>query len=154
MAHTAFTLTSFIAAPPEQIRDLIAAIDKLDAYHPLIIGVSEIAPDTSPLGTPRRRFQVTDRMQMGPVRLKFTYLATETQPGDGSLLCEAFQSPGVHLTIRYQFHAEGEQTRIDEQCDIDAPLLLRGIVRQQARDAHRQTMAEIKRYLEQQPVAS
>jgi carbon monoxide dehydrogenase subunit G len=153
MAHTSFTLTSSIAAPPEQIRDLIAGIEHLTAYHPLIIGVKEIASDTSAFGTPRRRFEVTDRLPLGPLRLRFTYLATSTLPGDGSLYCEAFQSPGVHLIIRYQFHPEGEQTRIDEQCDIDAPLLLRGFVRRQARNAHRQTMAEIKRFLEHQPAA-
>lgn len=153
MAHTAFTLTSFITAPPEQIRELMAAFERIGGYHPLIIGVKEIASDTTPSGLPRRRYEVTDRLPLGPLRLRFTYLATSVLANDGSLECEAFQSPGVHLTIHYQFQAEGEQTRIDEQCDIDAPLMLRGFVRRQARDAHRQTMAELKQFLEHQPDA-
>ena len=148
MARADFALTTLITAKPEQVKNLIADIEHIGKYHPMIIGVKEIAADRDSAGLPRRRYRVTDRMQMGLLRTKFTYLATTTSPSAERLYCEAFQSPGVHLIITYDFFGEGDQTRIEEQCVIEAPWALRGVVLRQAKAAHAQTMMQIKRYLE------
>jgi hypothetical protein len=148
MAHVAFTLTTTIAASPEQIRPLIAEIQDLGRFHPLISGVKEVAPDTSSFGTPRRRFRVTDRMRAGPLLLRFTYLATMTDAPDGTLVGEAFQPPGIHLISRYTLMPEDSQTRVEEHCTIAAPRLLAGFVQRQAYAAHAQTFQQIKQYLE------
>jgi hypothetical protein len=148
MAQTAFDQQLTIAAPAAAIRERIAAIDQIGQFHPLIISVAEIAPDVSAFGTPRRNYRVTDRMPLGPLRLRFTYLATATSPDDTSLHCEAFQSPGVHLVITYRFVPDGTATRVEEHCAITAPRLLLGTVRRQAQAAHRATLAHIKTTLE------
>lgn len=148
MARASFALTTLIAAPPERVKNLIATIPDLGKYHPMIIGVKEIAADTSATGQPRSRYRVTDRMRVGPFRTRFTYLATVIDASTTQLVTEAFQSPGVHLSMIYDFLAEGDQTRVEERCQIDAPRLLRGTVLRQAKAAHTTMMAEIKRYLE------
>ena len=153
MARADFTLTTFIRAKPERVKNLMAAFEDLGKYHPMILGVTEIAADVAPSGLSRRRYQVTDRVQMGLLRTKIRYLATVTSPAVERLFCEAFQSPGVHLMITYDFWEMGDQTRIEEHCVIEAPWLLRGIVRRQAMAAHAVTMAQIKHYLEKSPPA-
>ncbi len=154
MAHVAFALTATIAAPPAQIRPLIAEFQDLGRFHPFIIGVKEVAPDTSSFGTPRRRFRVTDRMRAGPLLLRFTYLATATDAPDGTLVGEAYQSPGIHLISRYTFTAEGDQTHIEEQCTITAPGPLIKYVQRQAYAAHAQTFQRIKQFLEDEQAAA
>ena len=148
MAQMSFSLVTTITAPPAQIRQTLADFRDLGRFHPLILKVVEIAPDVSTFGTPRQRFQVTDRMHIGPTAVKFTYLATKTDAPDGSLYCEAFQSPGIHLISVYTFATVGDQTAVEERTTVQAsPLLLR-YVKRQAQQAHQVTMAKMKAYLE------
>ncbi len=153
MAQTSFSLATTITAPPELIRQMLADFRDLGRFHPLIVGVAEIEPDTSSFGTPRHRFQVTDRMRVGPSLVKFTYLATKTDAPDGSLYCEAFQSPGIHLMSTYTFTAEGGHTTVTERTTVEGTALLLGYVKRQAQEAHRVTLTKIKTYLEASPTS-
>lgn len=151
MAQAQFDQSVTIAAPPERILALIAAISELGTYHPLIVGVVEDPPDTSAFGTPRRNYRVTDRLPVGPFRTRFTYRATVTTTPDGRLYTEAFQSPGVHLITWYECAATGEATRLMEHCTVQAARLLLGFVRRQAQAAHGVMLQQMQAHLEGDP---
>lgn len=148
MARASFTQSTMILAPPERVRHMLVALEEMDSFHPLIINIREDVPDTSSFGTPRRRFHISDRLRFGPIITTITYVATTTIAPDGHVDTEAFQQPGVYLHTIYYLRDEAGQTTVEEQCEIKAPWLLRGYVRRQAQNAHREMLAEMKRYLE------
>lgn len=154
MARVLFTQSLTMAAPIDTIKSHFLDMSDLTLYHPLIVGITEIDPDTSIFGTPRRRFTVTDRMRVAGINTRFSYLATSTLDDEGQPYCEAFQSPGIHLAIRYRCTTQDDgQVEVMESCTVEAPAPLVRYISRQAQMAHKAMLERIKVAVESAVIA-
>lgn len=148
MAQDTFDLEVFIGAAPDVVLAHLASFEHHDVIHPMIVAVRELKPEATPEGRTRRRYSITDRMRLGPFRLRFTYLAIMQVGDDGDLVSDAFQFPRVHLHNVTSCRPEGAGTWMRERVMVEAPRpLLRFVVRQ-ARNAHCEMLANLKALLE------
>ena len=150
MAHSSFTLDTFINAPPETLRDFLATLDNHPKIHPLIIAVQHDSSTTTPDGTPVQYHRITDRMKSGPFTIQFTYRVTNRVGPEGEIIYEAFQCPGIHLYNTTVLHPELSGTRLKENVQIDAPALLMRTVYKGAIQSHQEMFANLKILFEQQ----
>jgi hypothetical protein len=154
MAQATFTQRIWIAAPPTTVEAALAAYRDHSRIHPLIVAVRQIASQSAPDGGALDRYIITDRVPFGPLRLPATYLATIWRAADGALVSDAYQFPRVHLHNVTRCQPEGVGTRVDEDITIQAPGPLIRYVRRQALAAHRDLLANLKRFLETTPSVS
>ena len=146
MAQRSFEQSISIAAAPAQVAPFFASYDQHTALHPLIVAIRPIA--AQPAAPDARWYAITDRMQLGPLRFRFTYTAALRDAGDGAFISDAFQFPRVHLHNVTRCQPAGSGTHVHEQITIDAPRLLIGYVYQQAFAAHRELLARLKQHIE------
>jgi hypothetical protein len=146
MAQRSFEQSITIAAAPAQVAPFFASYDQHTVLHPLIVAIRPIA--ARPAAPDARWYAITDRMQIGPLRFRFTYIAALRDAGGGTFISDAFQFPRVHLHNITRCQPEGSGTRVDEHITIDAPRLLIGYVHQQAFLAHRELLARLKQHVE------
>jgi Polyketide cyclase / dehydrase and lipid transport len=144
MARAAFTQSIHIAAAPDAVKASLADYSHHNVIHPMIVSVQTLDPATTPEGRPLRRYNITDRVRMGPFTFGITYLATISEAADGALVSAAYQQPRVHLHNVTHCLPEGDGTHVEEQIDIEAPGLLIGYVLKQARQAHSRMLANLK----------
>jgi hypothetical protein len=150
LARASFDHTLHIQAAPHRATRLLATLDQHPALHPLIVAVRELpsAPGDAP-GS--RRYQITDRMKLGPFALRFNYAAVVSlDAASGTVSSEAFQFPAIHLRNTTRCRPEGTGTRLDEHVEIDAPAPLIRFVREQARRAHEHMLYALKDLLERE----
>lgn len=147
-ARGVFEQEVFIEAAPDVVVAHLASFEHHDVIHPMIVDVRELKPVTTPEGATRRRYSITDRMRLGPIILRFTYLATIQVSGDGDMVSDAFQFPRVHLCNVTSCRPEGAGTRVQERVIVEAPSLLLRFVVRQAQRAHHEMLANLKHLLE------
>ncbi len=148
MAKAQFSQSFIFYVPLAKVQAMLMDFTNIDKYHPLVVKSEELPSDTSQFGSTRRRFEITDITYMGPIRLKFKYLATSTLDTNGQIYTEAFQSLNVHLISQYILTQNGDETSLIENCEIQAPAIFQRYVRNQAKTAHFEMLSKMKAYLE------
>lgn len=148
MARAVFAQTMLVAAPAEALRAALTTLTWHDQLHPMIVSVESLPDSVAPDGSPLRRYRIVDHARMGLLTLRVRYRADVWVDASGSVVSDAYQSPGVRLHVVSRLTSEGERTRVDESVTIDAPWLLLGYVRAQAYQSHRVLFANLKRWLE------
>lgn len=148
MAQRMFEQEIFVDAEPPVVIGYLASYAHHDAIHPMIVAVRELDPRRTAEGTIQRRYAITDRMRLGPLTTRFTYLATIYQEVDGELVSDAYQFPRIHLRNRTRCEASGTGTLIREHVTVEAPRPLLGFVARQAETAHRAMLANLKALVE------
>ncbi len=149
MASREFEQSLFIAAVPSVVREHLASFEHHDRIHPMIVAVCELDPlDTGDGNTQVRRYMITDRMRIGPLTLRFTYLATISEDASGELVSDAYQRPRVHLHNTTRCEASDAGTLVRERVRVEAPRPLVGFVLRQAQVAHHEMLANLKALLE------
>jgi len=143
-----FTLEVEVRAPRARLHALLCNLESLRPLHPLIESVEAIEPLPE---LPRaRRWRVTDRVPVGPVRVRTTYVAAIEPVSDGEIRGHAWQPPGVRLTTVYTLTEApgGTRTRLQERCRVEAPFGLAGFVLRRARHAHAAMLERLKDWIE------
>jgi hypothetical protein len=147
MAERSFEQSIAIGAAPAIVHAFLADLHRHRDLHPLIERIEDLPPQP---GRPDvRRYRVTDRMRLGPLAFRITYLAELEPFAPDLILGAAWQSPGVELRTRYRVSpSRGGGTLLHEEVRLKAPRLLIGYAHRQAEAAHRETLAKLKRLLE------
>jgi hypothetical protein len=119
-------------------RDLAVAVERLSdmathaAAHPLIVAVRTVPP---PLGA-IRRYHVTDRIALGPVRFRITYTADLVTVTGDRVIFLAHQWPAVTVRNDIALSRAGDRVRADVEIAMTAPTAMFGSAFRQARRAH------------------
>ena len=135
-----------IQVPRGRLHAFLCDLSNYRPLHPLIESVEEIPPSEELPGA--RRYRVVDRIQVGPLRLRATYIAALEPVGEAEVHGYAWQSPGIRLHTIYSLETIGSGTRLVERVSVEAPRLLRRFVIHQARQSHEHTLDRMKAFLE------
>jgi len=139
-----FTTEVYIQSTPERVLDFLADLSEHDKIHPLIVSVEKLdLPDEK-----FQRYRITDRVPMGPFKIKAVYEADIWRTADGNLQSIARQSPGIVLHNTTTATPKGDGTLLCEVVSVKAPSLLREFTLRQARESHQKMFERVKAYLE------
>jgi hypothetical protein len=117
--------------------------------HPALIRVRFLGERPGADGFPRRRYRNTERVRLGPLWITVSNIATSYLDASGALVGEAFQSPGIHVTVRSICTARPDGTTlVDESVRVDASAPLLGTTSAQAKRAHDEKLVKLKDMLE------
>lgn len=141
------TLTEEVPAAPDEVRRFYADLDNIGLVHPLIVSVEALARTEAP-DEYSQSYRVVDRIPLGPLSFKVTYLARLRVRARGDVLTEADQSPGVRLRGTVTFEPVPGGTRVTECIRICAPRPLAALTTRQAVKAHIAMLAGIRRHFE------
>ena len=144
MASAKFQQTLDIPAAPAAVHALLTDLDQLHVLHPLIESIREL-PATAERPA-ARRYQVVDRLKLGPLCLRAEYTAELLALSDTEVEGRAWQKPGIELRTSYRVTACPSGTRLSETTTLFAPWLLRGFVWRQAEAAHRAMLENLRRH--------
>ena len=144
MPEQTFTTEININADAHRVLELLQDYSKHDKIHPLIVSVEELDVAAEQF----RRYRITDRVPMGPFKIKAVYEADIWRTDDGELESVARQSPGILLHVRTTATPQAGGTLLSEVVSVKAPSLLQNFVFRQARDAHQKMFERVKKYLE------
>jgi len=147
MAERSFAQSIEIAAAPAVVHAFLADLHRHRDLHPLIERIEDLP--AQPGRTDVRRYRVTDRMHLGPLSFRITYVAEIKAIPPDLILGTAWQSPGVELRTRYRIAPMPDgRTLVSEDVLLKAPFVLIGYAQRQAAAAHRETFAKLKLLLE------
>ncbi len=145
MKNPTFTTEIQINAAPKKVIDFLADLSAHDKIHPLIVSVEELrVPDKA-----FRRYRITDRVPMGPFKIKAVYEADIWRESDGMLRSVARQSPGIilHNETTAEPTSDGA-TLLREVVTVKAPSILLNFTYRQAKESHQQMFERVKAVLE------
>jgi len=91
---------------------------------------------------------VQDRIPLGPLNLRISYVARLHVPNVGPVTAEADQFPRVRLRTTVSFEPIGAGTRITERMRIEAPRVLAAMTVREAVKAHTAMLAGMRRCFE------
>ena len=137
------TLTEQIPAPPADVRAFYLDLNNIALVHPLVTSVRPIARSAD--GN-RRTYRVHDRIPLGPLTIRVSYLTTLHIRPSGEVLTEARQFPRVRLHGVVTFAPAGAGTRLTERIRIEAPRGLAALTTREAVKAHTAMLAGIRRH--------
>jgi hypothetical protein len=150
MARTTFDQDIFVAAPPTITRERLAKLmTTITEMHPFVVWAQHVQTTTSPDGTPVDHYLVRDHMKLGPFPIAFTYKVDTTVNPDGTIISNAYQSPGIHLHNTTWCEPAGNGTRIREHIEITAPCPLMKVTYNGAASSHKEMFAKFKQLAEQ-----
>jgi carbon monoxide dehydrogenase subunit G len=144
MSDLNFTTEIYINAVPERVLDFLEDLSDHDKIHPLIVSVEELDVPEEQF----RRYRITDRVPMGPFKVKAVYEADIWRTDAGNLKSIARQSPGVVLHNTTTATAQANGTLLREVVSVKAPSLLQKFVFRQAKESHQKMFERVKAYLE------
>jgi Polyketide cyclase / dehydrase and lipid transport len=147
VAHAERALSEEVPAAPGDVRDFYVDLDNIKIVHPLIVSVQATSRTETPDGY-LQSYRVVDRIPLGPFTMRITYRARLHVRGDGVVLTEADQSPGVRLRGTVSFAPIDGGTRITERIRIAAPRPLARMTTREAVKAHIEMLAGIRRHFE------
>ncbi|GAB2995043.1 hypothetical protein MBOU_60000 [Mycobacterium bourgelatii] len=147
VAHAERTLSEEVPAPPDAVRDFYVDLDNIRIVHPLIVSVQVLSRSETPEGY-RQTYRVVDRIPLGPITIRTSYVARLDVPVSGDVKTEADQSPGVRLRGTVTFAPTGAGTRVTERIHIAAPRPLAGFTTREAVKAHIEMLSGIRRHFE------
>ena len=146
MSQADFALEIEIHTEPRRVFDFLGDLGNFLPLHPLIESITEVTAPSDRPGV--RRFEVVDRIPLGPFRFRTRYIAELKAVGDSEIHGHAWQFPRIEVVTVYRVRPIETGTLLCEHAAISAPLMLRRFVASQARDAHLETLAKLKRLLE------
>ena len=136
-----------IPAPPDEVRDFYIDLDNIKRVHPLVVAVRTTERRQAPDGY-IQSYRVQDRIPLGPLHLRISYVARLHVPNVGDVTAEADQFPRVRLRTTVSFETIGAGTRITERMRIEAPRLLAAMTVSEAVKAHTAMLAGMRRCFE------
>ncbi|HVQ50634.1 MAG TPA: SRPBCC family protein [Mycobacterium sp.] len=147
VARTERTVTEEIPAPPEEVRDFYVNLDNIKQVHPLVVAVHTTDRRETADGYVQT-YRVQDRIPMGPLRLRISYVAILHVPHTGDVTAESRQFPRVRLHTTVTFEPIAAGTRVTEHMRIEAPRVLAGMTTREAVKAHITMLAGIRQIFE------
>lgn len=150
MTRCEATLSEDVAAPPDRVRAFYVDLDSIKLVHPLVVSVRSTDRAETADGYVQT-YRVTDRIPLGPLRLRTSYTARLHVPLTGDVASEARQFPRVRLTGTVAFEPIATGTRLTERIRIAAPWPLASVTTAKAVEAHTEMLAGIRRHFEEAP---
>jgi hypothetical protein len=147
VARAERTVTEEIPAPPDEVRDFYVNLDNIKQVHPLVVAVHTTDRRETADGYVQT-YRVQDRIPMGPLRLRISYVATLHVPHTGDVTAESRQFPRVRLHTTVTFEPITAGTRVTEHMRIEAPRVLAGMTTREAVKAHITMLAGIRQIFE------
>ena len=146
MAEATFALDVEIKRSPAEVTDFLANLENFASLHPLIESITKTESTNDDPGP--RYYEVVDRIPFGPFSFRTEYRASIERVSDVEVHGNAWQSPGIRVRTVYRMQGSAGGTHLYESVSIEAPRILAGYVARKARDAHAETLARIKSFLE------
>ena len=143
MAHAERTVSQEIPAPPDAVRDFYVDLDNIKRIHPLVIAVRATGREQTDDGY-LQSYRVQDRIPLGPLNLRISYVARLHVPADGPVTAEARQFPRVRLRTTVTFEPIEMGTRVTEHMRIEAPRALAAMTVAEAVKAHTAMLAGMR----------
>ena len=147
VARAERTVSEEIPAPPDEVRDFYIDLDNIKRVHPLVVAVRATDRQQTTDGY-LQAYRVQDRIPLGPLHLRISYVARLYVPNAGDVTAEADQFPRVRLRTTVSFEPVGAGTRITERMRIEAPRLLAAMTVGEAVKAHTAMLAGMRRCFE------
>jgi ligand-binding SRPBCC domain-containing protein len=147
LARAEHVVSEEIPAPPNEVRDFYVDLDNIKRVHPLVVAVRATHRQQTADGYVQS-YRVKDRIPMGPLRLRISYVARLHVPNAGDVTAEAHQFPGVRLRTTVTFEPTDAGTRVTEHMRIDAPRALAAMTIREAVKAHTAMLAGMRRCFE------
>ncbi len=147
MTRVERTLSEDVPGIPDDVRGFYADLDNIKLVHPLVVSVRTVDRSETADGHVQT-YRVSDRIPLGPLRLRTNYVARLYVPVTGDVLSEARQFPRVRLCSTVAFEPVGTGTRVVERIRIEAPRPLASVTARKAVDAHTEMLAGIRRRFE------
>lgn len=141
------TLNEDVPGPPGDVRAFYADLDNIKLVHPLVVSVRTVDRSETADGYVQT-YRVSDRIPLGPLRLRTSYVAQLSVPVTGHVSSEARQFPRVRLRGSVTFEPTPTGTRIVERIRIEAPWPLASVTTRKAVEAHTEMLAGIRRSFE------
>lgn len=141
------TVSEEIPAPPDKVRDFYVDLANIKQVHPLVVAVRATDRQETTDGYVQG-YRVQDRIPLGPLHLRISYLARLRVPNVGDVTAEARQFPRVRLNTTVSFEPIAAGTRVTEHMRIDAPRVLAAMTTREAVKAHTAMLAEMRRCFE------
>jgi hypothetical protein len=138
------TLAEDVPGRPDDVRAFYADLDNVTLVHPLVVSVRTVDRRETVDGY-EQTYRITDRIPMGPLHLRATYVAHLQVPSTGDISTDARQFPRVRLRGTVSFTPTGSGTRVTERIGIEAPRPLLGLTVRKAVEAHTEMLAAIRR---------
>ena len=147
MARAQRAVSEDIPAPPEAVRDFYVDLDNIRRVHPLVVAVRTTDRDQTPAGYVQS-YRVQDRIPLGPLHLRISYVARLHVPNSGDVTAEADQFPRVRVRTKVAFAPIAAGTRITEHMRIEAPRPIAAMTVREAVKAHTAMLAGMRRWFE------
>jgi ligand-binding SRPBCC domain-containing protein len=147
LARAERTITEEIPAPPNEVRDFYVDLDNIKRVHPLVVAVRATHRRQTVDGYVQT-YRVHDRIPMGPLHLRISYVARLHVPHTGDVTAEARQFPRVRLRTTVAFEPIATGTRLTEHIRIEAPRALAAMTTREAVTAHTAMLAGMRRCFE------
>ncbi len=149
MSRSTFEKEIFVDAPPQLCSRIVFDPESFVRLHPLIQKVVDVSHGQDANGDPTCTFSPIDRLRMGPLSFNLKYKVQMTLVNGGERIDFDTYSPGG-LTLRSKIHfvPEGAGTRVREEVVIEVNALLAGYSVGQAKTAHDELFANLKKYAE------
>jgi hypothetical protein len=141
-------LTEDIPAPPDQVREFYVDLNNIKRVHPLVVAVRSTGRSQTADGYVHR-YRVYDRIPLGPLILRTSYVAKLVVPAVGDVVAEARQFPWVRLNSTVTFCQAEAGTRVTERMRIEAPRPMVAVTTREAIKAHTAMLSGIRRIFEQ-----
>jgi ligand-binding SRPBCC domain-containing protein len=147
VAHAQRIVSEEIPAPPDAVRDFYVDLDNIKRVHPLVVAVRATHRRQTADGYVQS-YRVQDRIPLGPLHLRISYVARLHVPNEGDVTAEAHQFPRVRLRTTVTFEPTDAGTRITEHMRIEAPRVLAAMTIREAVKAHTAMLAGMRRCFE------
>ena len=147
LAHAERTVSEEIPASPDQVRDFYLDLENIRRVHPLVVAVRTTDRHETSDGYVQS-YRVEDRIPLGPLSLRISYVARLHVPKVGPVAAEADQFPRVRLRTKVSFEPIDAGTRITERMHIEAPRVLAAMTVREAVKAHTAMLAGMRRCFE------
>jgi hypothetical protein len=150
MTQVECTLSEDVPGPCGDVRGFYVDLENIELVHPLVVSVRTVDRRETSDGY-SQTYRVADRIPIGPLHMRTSYVARLNVPVIGDVLTEARQFPRVRLSGRVAFEPTGTGTRIVERIRIEAPRPLASMTTRKAVEAHTEMLAGIRRRFESAP---
>ena len=141
------TLSEEVPGPPDDVRAFYTDLDNIKLVHPLVVSVRTVDRRETADGYVQT-YRVADRIPVGPLHLRTSYVARLHVPLTGDVLTDARQFPRVRLRGTVSFESTQSGTRVTERIGIEAPRPLASMTIHKAVEAHAEMLAGIRRHFE------
>lgn len=141
------TLAEDVPGDPADVRAFYADLENIRLVHPLVVSLRTVYRSETADGY-EQAYRVTDRVPVGPLRLRTSYRAHVRVPPAGDIATDARQFPRIRLRGRVSFAPTATGTRVTETVEIEAPRPLLAFTAGQAASAHTAMLAGIRRHFE------